>query len=41
MEIDNLREMDKKEQERVSHITKKYENDDKIDINVFYKYFNL
>ena len=41
MELEDLREMDKKEQERVSNIAKKHEHDEKIDINLFYKDFNL
>lgn len=41
MELKVLKEMDKKEQERVCTILKKHENDEKIDINIFYKEFNL
>ena len=41
MEFEDLKEMDKKEQERVSNIAKKHESDEKIDINIFYKDFNL
>ena len=32
MELENLKEMDKKEQERVSNIAKKHEGDKKVDV---------
>lgn len=41
MELEDLKELDKKEQERVSNIAKKHEGDKKVDVNVFYKDFNL
>ena len=41
MELEDLREIDKKEQERVEKIRKQHENDEKVDINVFYKDFHL
>lgn len=41
MELEDLKEMDKKEQERITNIAKKYDNDKKIDINLFYNDFNL
>ena len=41
MELEDLREMDEKEQERVEKIRKQHENDEKVDINVFYKDFHL
>lgn len=41
MELGDLKELDKKEQERVSNIAKKHESDKKVDVNVFYKDFNL
>lgn len=41
MELEDLKEMDKKEQERVSNIAKKHEGDKKVDVNIFYKDFNL
>ena len=41
MELEDLREMDKKEQERVEKIRKRHQNDKKVDINVFYKDFKL
>lgn len=41
MELEDLKEMDKKEQERVSNIAKKHEGDEKVDVNIFYKDFNL
>lgn len=41
MELENLKEMDKKERERVSNIAKKHEGDKKVDVNIFYKDFNL
>lgn len=41
MELEDLKELDKKEHERVSNIAKKYEGDKKVDINIFYKDFNL
>ena len=41
MELEDLKEMDKKEQERVTKIRRLHENDKKIDINIFYKDFNL
>lgn len=40
MKLEDLKEMDKKEQERVFNIAKKHKND-KIDIGIFYKDFNL
>ena len=40
MELEDLNEMDHQEQERVTKIRKKHENDEKIDINIFYKEFN-
>ena len=41
MELEDLKEKDKKEQERVSNILKNHQNDKKIDIGIFYKDFNL
>lgn len=41
MKLEELKEMDKKEQERVSNIAKKHEGDKKVDVNIFYKDFNL
>ncbi len=41
MELKDLKEMDKKEQERVSNIAKKHKGDKKVDVNIFYKNFNL
>ncbi len=41
MELGDLKELDKKEQERVSNIAKKHEGDKKVDVNIFYKDFNL
>lgn len=41
MELEDLKEMDKKEQERVEKIRKRHENDKKVDINVFYEDFKL
>lgn len=41
MELEDLKELNKKEQERVSNIEKKHKNDKKVNINIFYKDFNL
>lgn len=41
MELEDLKELDKKEQERVSSIARKHEGDKKVDVNIFYKDFNL
>ena len=41
MELEDLKERDKKEQERVSNIAKKHEGDKKVDVNIFYNDFNL
>lgn len=37
MEQKNLEELDKKELERIINIAKIHKNDEKIDINIFYK----
>lgn len=41
MDFEDLKEMDKNEQERVAKIRQRHENDKKVDINVFYKDFKL
>ena len=41
MDLEDLKELDKQEQDRVTKIMKKHENDKKLDINIFYKDFNL
>ena len=41
MELNDLQELDKKEQDRVKNIFNKHQSDKKIDINIFYDDFNL
>ena len=41
MELEELKEIDKKELDRITTISKKPGNDKKMDINIFYKDFNL
>lgn len=41
MELKELNEMDKTEQDRVNNLIKKHKSDKKIDINIFYDDFNL